>query len=460
MMMSKNDLSFSLVSREELASVLRGESEARDRASVEMLSLPQEKSLKSQMLVWHEQSPRPVAVVVGSSQARDELLAWLVTFHSDLAPLTSWCYLLSSEDFERYYRDGSRYPSLNGLEAAWLGAIIADAMSSSTRDVASLSLSACLSTETFAAARAVALYGPKTGQNAIERLEMAKQSFQQRSMSGGGRQRLIIEVLLSLMPGGSSPSSRNGELVTSACRSLAITEQNTHFLPDAIVRNFIEVSPIFDQMGLIEKMPAENRVRFLRRIKEATLDAFPGDVEVYNFVAGYVISRIGGAERDFRLAQDFKDRANVLAWAAITGGLGVETFWTSAFDGLGRLLAKELLRPLFLSEFPDADISLDEIRYLEPNGGKLPFRTTSRNAAIVALQPGVNVTVALTEIDRSPSRNTASSQRELYQQQMPLDLNSTQIDALVERLLPLLERRLITSTKSTRYSKSGSKSVK
>lgn len=460
MMMSKNDLSFSLVSREELASVLRGESEARDRASEAMLSLPHETSLKSQILVWHEQSPRPIAVVVSSAQARDELLAWLVTFHGDLAPLTSWCYLLTSEDFERFHRDGSRYPTLNGLEATWLGAIIADAMSSSGADLSSLSLSICLSTETFAVARATALYGPKNGLNAVEQLEAAKRVLQQRTLSGRAKRYFVTEVLMSLMPGGISPLSRNGDLVSAACRSLAISDHDIPSIPDQIVREFVNVSPAFDQLGLIEKMPAESRVRFLRRIKESTNDAFPGDAELYNFVAGYVISRIGGAERDFRLAQDFKNREEVLAWAAITGGLGVETFWTNAFEGLGRLVAKALLQPLSLSDFPDADISLDEIRHLESNNGRRPFRTSSKNSAIVGLQPGVNVAVALSDADRSTARTMPHIQKELSQPQMSLDFSPAQIEGLVERLLPLLERRLNTLAKSGKYSRSASKSAK
>ncbi len=459
-MMSKSDLSFSLVGREELASVLRGESEGRDLATQEMITLPREKTAKSQVLVWHEQGPRPIAIVVSSAQARDELLAWLVTFHGDLAPLTSWCYLLTSEDFERFHRDGSRYPTLNGLEAAWLGAIIADAMTSSGADLSSLSLSICLSTETFAVARAIALYGPKNGLSAVEQLEAAKQILQQRALSSRPKRYFVTEVLMSLMPGGISPPSRNGDLVSAACRSLAISDHDIPSIPDQIVREFVNVSPAFDQLGLIEKMPAESRVRFLRRIKESTNDAFPGDAELYNFVAGYVISRIGGAERDFRLAQDFKNREEVLAWAAIAGGLGVETFWTNAFEGLGRLVAKELLRPLSLSEFPDADISLDEIRHLESNNGKRPFRTSSKNSATVGLQPGVNVAVALSDADRSTARTMPHIQKESSQPQMSLDFSSAQIEGLVERLLPLLERRLNTPAKSGKYSRSASKLAK
>lgn len=457
MMMSKGDLSFSVVGREELASVLRGESNARDLATREMIALPREKTTKSQVLIWHEQGPRPVAIVVSSTHARDELLAWLVTFHGDLAPLTSWCYLLTYDDFERYHRDGWRYPTLNGLEAAWLGAIIADAMTSSRSELTALSLSVCLSTETFAVARATALYGPKSGLSALEQLDAVKQVLQRRTGSGRAKRLFVTEVLVSLMPGGILPASRNADLVSAACRALAISHHPISLIPDQIVRQFIGVSPVFDQLGLIEKMPAESRVRFLRRIKESSDDAFPGDAELYNFVAGYVISRIGGAERDFRLAQDFRDREEVLAWAAIVGGLGVETFWTNAFEGLGRLVAKELLRPLSLSEFPDADISLDEIRHLESGDGKLPFRTSSKNSAIVGLQPGVNVTVALSDADRSSIRPISNPQKGSSQPQMALDFNSSQIDSLVERLLPLLERRLNIPTKAGRYSKSASK---
>lgn len=459
MMMSNQDLSFALVKREELAQVLRGESDVRDRATPAAFAMRHEISSKSHLLVWHEQSPRPIAIVV-PPQSRDDLLAWLVTFHSDLAPLTSWCHLVSSEDFTRYYQEVLRFPSLNGLETGWLGAIIAEAMASSNRDVETLSLSACLATDTFAVARTAALYGAKNALSSLERLDAAKQSLQPKHVVERSKSRLPVEVLLSLMPGGPAPSSRNISIIVDACKSLAISGDDAPTINNMAVRELAQVSPLFDQVAGIEKMPAENRIRLLRKIKEATLGAFPGDNELYNFVAGYIISRVGGAERDFRLADDFRDRGEVLTWTAISGGLGVETFWTNAFGGLGRLLAKELLRPFSLCEFPDADISGDELRHLEARAGRPSFRTSSRNAAVIALRPGVNVTIALGEVERPPTRNSSPPLKESAQAQLSLDINQGQIEMLVERLLPLLESRLAASLpKSGRYSK-GSKSQK
>src|SRR5690606_27878330 len=126
------------------------------------------------------------------------------------------------------------------------------------------------------------LYGPKHGLSAVEQLEAAKQVLQQRTGSGRPKRHFLTEVLVSLMPGGISPPSRNGALVSAACRSLAISDHDIPLIPDPIIRQFIDVSPVFDQLGLIEKMPAESRVRFLRQVRDATEHAFPGDTELYN----------------------------------------------------------------------------------------------------------------------------------------------------------------------------------
>ena len=50
----------------------------------------------------------------------------------------------------------------------------------------------------------------------------------------------------------------------------------------------------------------------------------------------------------------------ITAWAYVLGSIGERVVWTSSFDGLGRLVARKLLRPLRLDEPPTCDFALDE----------------------------------------------------------------------------------------------------
>src|SRR5262249_14404809 len=74
--------------------------------------------------------------------------------------------------------------------------------------------------------------------------------------------------------------------------------------------------------------------------------------------------------------------------------------WTSAFDGLGRLVARELLRPFRLDEQPTCDFSFDELAVLIDPGLKDPLvnlRIKQARSVTVALLPGVNAAIPISE---------------------------------------------------------------
>ena len=136
------------------------------------------------------------------------------------------------------------------------------------------------------------------------------------------------------------------------------------------------------------------------------------DRSLVAFASGYLISRIGSGEKDLRLADSFQsDAPEVLAWATMIGGLGGAPYWTDAFGGLGRLVARELLRPVHLEDPPAADVSFEELQVVvEPDrpSTKNRVRTGHRNAASVSLFPGVVVPVALQEEEREKSPTQGS----------------------------------------------------
>lgn len=88
----------------------------------------------------------------------------------------------------------------------------------------------------------------------------------------------------------------------------------------------------------------------------------------------------------------------IMAWAYVLGGIGEKVVWTSSFDGLGRLVARDLLRPLRLSDAPTCDFSLDEAAVLVDAQLSDPFvhlRIKQSRIVTVSLFPGVNISLPL-----------------------------------------------------------------
>lgn len=447
--MTELDLDYAIVDREQLADALRGE--AGSRASAWRGRRPLSRLGERQtLLVWAEHSRQPNLAVV-ADRDREDLLSWLATFHGDLSPLTSWCPLLRVEEFDRSVLDQPLIPQLFGMEAAWVGAMLAEAMVLSGRSYESLSLSALLATEAFAAARTAALYGARAASLiAGERFETVRRQLKRPLERRDAGPRLIREVLTGLLPDASPAASVSIRILRAACLALSRRDNDADiFLERHDVFELASAAPELEAVGTLGSMSAEERVRFLRFLQDRIGRSAANEKPLFAFAAGYVISRIGGAERDLRLADSFRDdRAEVLSWAAVAGSLGATTFWTDAFGGLGRFAARELVRPVHLLDPPTCDIGFDEIKFLEEKAARSRFKSANRNAVIVALVPGVNVHFSMSE---SPQTNLkpVESDREEGRVVDPFALSDEQIEELADRLLPIMRSRL--------SSKSGSK---
>lgn len=412
MMMSDQDTFQAVVGRQDLSMVLRGHRPPsatlmRERGASLRLSK------RDALVIWSGPSQRPCAIYIGNDDYH-ELFAWLYTFHRDLVPITSWCHVLPVSEMGRLGASGSREADLVGFEAAWTGAIIAEAMILSQRSFEDINLASCFATESYAIGRTAALYGAKAAlSEPLDQLEMVR-ARSQRSGDNKARLRARIgtEVLLRLLPDAPPPPNGTIALLVEACRSLSTKTHSAVDDPE-LSRLFLDdISarvPELSLVGHLSGMSAEDRVRLLRHLRSLIATVDPESRQVLVFLAGYVLSRIGGAERDLRLAETFASAHDeVLTWATILGGLGVETYWTDAFNGIGRLVSRELLRPFRLADSPTCDIAVDEFLVLE-SGEPSPrskFRTSSRNVAMLALRAGVVVNTLISEDDRGRQRTT------------------------------------------------------
>jgi len=134
-------------------------------------------------------------------------------------------------------------------------------------------------------------------------------------------------------------------------------------------------------------------------------------------LAGYLATVAAGGKPSLKLAENHASRwPEITAWAYSIGGIGEQVFWTSGFDGLGRLVARELMRPFSLNEPPSCDFSLEEATALADTQLSDPLvhlRIKQSRIATVAILPGVNVSVLFSEsLAQEPPKESGRTDRQ------------------------------------------------
>lgn len=297
-------------------------------------------------------------------------------------------------------------------------------------------------------ARSAAIHGARRAvDETIETLDRVRDLFRKPPERWRPASSLVLAVLLRLLPDAPPPGNALQSDLLVACKELLANpiKDEAFFPPTPTFTHFLSMLPISDHIGGND-VPAELRVRILREIGPL-LASSKDEVfrQVLQFVSGYIISRIGGAERDLRLAESFgANYPMVLTWAAVLGGLGARTYWADAFGGMGRLVAREITRCFNLVDPPYADIAADELLIIgrEDNPVKT-FRTALRQVATISLRPGVVVQLTPPESDRSV-RSVPDSTPTIPVQNRQDPVEWRRLRTLAEQLLPhlrvLLER--------------------
>jgi hypothetical protein len=433
--MSEEDLVFLVVPRSELGDRLLGAHPAEAipywRTNVPRLSP------RDALVFWERHSRRPFMIGVNEDE-REELFNWATTYRRNLSPLSSWCHVLPLKELGRLSKSTRAEASLLGLEAAWAGAAIAEAMIKSRRGYDTISLPACLATDTFALGRMASLYGARTAISDVSaQLALIRGRVRKSLDSTSKAPSIATDVLLRLLPDAGPPTSAVQELLLESCRQLFHPTSDGLLSPN-LIDEFAASFPKLTVLQRLDSLPAEERVRLLREFP-LWISASNDDSrrQLLYFAAGVVISGIGGGERDLRLAEMFgPGHPDVLTWAVIVGSLGESIYWSDAFGGIGRLVARELARSFDVLEAPTADISADEFFVATANGsGQIRLRTAFRNVLSISLRPGVVVQLSLVEEDRSRPDDTV---RMPVQTRAYSTVESSQIQSLAEQLFPYL----------------------
>lgn len=312
-------------------------------------------------------------------------------------------------------------PDLKGMEAPWTGLIVAEAALSSDRPISSIRIVECLATQSFAVARSAAIWPRMPIGEALDRLDAARLVC--RGNNGANkadaRWASIREALFPIWTTLLAISAANPEGVSESVQPLVVAVMrlllarsrkviDEGFVLAEALEPFV---PEADQLNYLQTLTPEKRVELFDLYIAKLGESRKGDTKrthALAMLAGYVSTVAAGGQASLSLAARQSDKwPEVMAWAYVLGGLGEQVVWTSSFDGLGRLISRELERPVRIDEPPTCDFAIDEALVLADRQLRDPLvhlRVKQARIVTVATAPGVNVSIPLA--DQLPAAQT------------------------------------------------------
>jgi len=366
---------------------------------------------------WGDESRTPDFVVVNNESTK-EFLAWVRAYVPAASPLSQWCRVVAVKDISDFLSIDPVNDGLGRTSAAWAGAIIGECIAQTGREDArtALNVLACRSTYSFAAARTLAIWGDRyswgeiTDQidlchsvlsHAPRRLEPKLLFYVWDVLRGMGRASTYMRDLES-----------DQKLLLSRC-CYEVAQNGT--LSDQSVKLISAIYPDAISLGALDELSAEQCLLLLRAIiSNVVLE--DDSKRIFEFVVGYVASKIGGGWRNIDALADAAGVAPLApVWFGVLHMLIDGEIYGANFEGLARLVMRELTTHFHKMERPQCDISLDELRVIQPSNVefKSSFRTEYSRVAQVELLPGVTTSVSFEprrEQPRSPNYKPAAPQ--------------------------------------------------
>lgn len=397
-------------------------------------------------------SVRPLALVVRDEDLR-RLFGRYSQLRSDLSPITAWCHVLTPQFFNPL-ESLTRVPDLAGLEAAWAGLVVAETLLLAERPVSTIRIPACLATQTFAIARTQGLWHFLSLQETARRYESANRIC--RADIGGQSAFRTTKLRVALQPICSCLIALAGPVLPNISNELipivdGIRElQNVRFRKANneawyLASPLEHISREVSEFRQLNEMAPEQRLRLFDKLVSTLNSVNPENVSQrvgLSMLAGYLATVAAGGAPSLSLAERNSSRwPEILAWAYVLGGIGERVVWTSSFDGLGRLVAREFARPFRIDEPPSCDFSFEEATILADS--KLPdplvhLRIKQSKTVSVALFPGVNIAVpvgdSVTQEINKPEPKVRVAE--------PANPNKELVSALADAVWPYLRVRV------------------
>lgn len=419
---------------------------------------------------------QPLALVAGEEDVR-RLCGRFAQLRSDLSPLSAWCHLLQPESFYSL-ESNRREPNLGGLEAAWTGLIIAEAQLLFEMPLSELHISNCIGTQSFAVARARALWKDISKADIGRRFDEASRIIKSPmaahpAEAHKSRIRAALEPILTCLWEASSgryprieddlaPILMSLEELREA-RRLKDKDEASRFAGPL----FSEVPEAGEFFGLREVAPEQRLKIFDHLVNSLAPSVYQSPLRrnALALLAGYLSTVAAGGTPTLSLAENNARRLpEITGWAYVVGGIGEKVLWTSSFEGLGRFVARELTRPLSLEEPPTCDFALDEASVLiDPKlvDPLVHLRLKYGRIATIALLPGVNIPISYNALNQEQQRRPTQT----FPQADSMRPNRNPVALIADAIWPylrahveeLLNSRNETDVDSQNYSSANSR---
>lgn len=348
-------------------------------------------------------------VLISNEQDVRRLCGRYAQLRGDLSPLTAWCHLISPA-----YLDSldslARIPTLEGLDAAWIGLIVAESLLLVDKPVSNVRISACLATQTFAIARTIALWNDISTTDVIKQFDLANrlcrsEGTAQKSKASAERVRTSFEPIWATLIGSRFPELSHRHEARPFISALLALRRARDLKDEGEAYRFaeplVDLVPVAREFRKLPELGPEERLRLFDKLVEGLDQLQPQRQVATSLLAGYLATVAAGGAPSLSLAENHASRwPEILAWAYLVGGIGERVLWTSAFDGLGRLVGRELLRPFRLDESPTCDFAFDEASVLadaELTDPLVHLRIKQARLVTVALFPGVNISIPIAD---------------------------------------------------------------
>lgn len=390
-------------------------------------------------------------VLISNEQDVRRLCGRYAQLRGDLSPLTAWCHLMSPA-----YLDSldslARIPTLEGLDAAWIGLIVAESLLLVDKPVSNVRISACLATQTFAIARTIALWNDISTTDVIKQFDLANrlcrsEGTAQKSKASAERLRTSFEPIWATLIGSRFPELSHRHEARPFISALLALRRARDSKDEGEAYRFaeplVDLVPVAREFRKLPELGPEERLRLFDKLVEGLDQLQPPQQVATSLLAGYLATVAAGGAPSLSLAENHASRwPEILAWAYLIGGIGERVLWTSAFDGLGRLVGRELLRPFRLDESPTCDFAFDEASVLadaELTDPLVHLRIKQARLVTVALFPGVNISIPIADPTSLGATRPEQKPQRTVEPSGTRDPTAALADSLWTHLKPRLE---------------------
>lgn len=372
---------------------------------------------KSDVMIWRNdpsaQAELPALIVMDDVKQR-EFFAWSLTYFREATPLTAFTHVVSPEDMAALI-ERPEVANLGALENACVGLVLGEteALRTPGRESTDVALVACKSTYSFLMGRMLAF---RSSERVCE--EAARRFWRARSLTGYGygveakEVQLGWSVINRLAMGSvgysyTDPASPVGR-IARVCSRIQCTEEgyDTDTWSEVAALSGFATTPAYGSHGV----PRERRVAEVESILEkiAPTSARETDYGVGPFIGGFLLSSIAPGTLDHVGLVTSRISRAVLVWYGLLAGLRTRSSVKLAFGGLGRRIARDMLRSCSVLDSPTCDIGCGELDVASSGtGASLRFRTAAASRLEVEVWPGIDTVVPWPPKGRSDGRRAS-----------------------------------------------------